>query len=322
MTSTTLSAAPGYAPVAVATVVAHPVVPAPGSRWIDRPLSHRTFEVAMAFLAVGVLVAIITTSDPLWWQLHFSQLGTFGDLSARTFNSTVIVAGLLLSCYGILLGADLPVTVGRRTSRGIRWSLISAGAHMIVVGIVPIPIDEVMHDRAAAGLALSFLALIASAFGLRGVTRRFRGLTIICVVLLAVGMTALITGVINLASYEAIAFGTVAVWVTYFNRMLRDAPVIDEALPAIALDAVTDEIAVHVPLRSGRHVALRGTVRRSGAAANRSITARNRPRRSSHPRAARSRARGRSQSRARTLPRHPHRRPVATHPHRSPRRRR
>ena len=37
-------------------------------------LSQRISTLAIAVLVAGVALAILTTRDHLWWQLHFSQL--------------------------------------------------------------------------------------------------------------------------------------------------------------------------------------------------------------------------------------------------------
>ena len=88
-----------------------------------------------------MLTAILTTKDAGWWTLHFSQLGTIGDFSARTFNTTVIVSGSILAAYGVVIGMTLPATTGRHTRRGLRGSLITAGLAMTVVGLIPIPVS-------------------------------------------------------------------------------------------------------------------------------------------------------------------------------------
>ena len=53
----------------------------------------------VTFIAVGCLAAMVTTSDPEWWKLHFSQLGTFNDLSSFFFNGTLIAAGALVTTF-------------------------------------------------------------------------------------------------------------------------------------------------------------------------------------------------------------------------------
>ncbi|GAO99418.1 AbrB/MazE/SpoVT family DNA-binding domain-containing protein [Fructobacillus ficulneus] len=46
-------------------------------------------------IACGVLVAMVTNSQQLWWQHNFSFLGTSKAHFAWTFNATLIIAGIL-----------------------------------------------------------------------------------------------------------------------------------------------------------------------------------------------------------------------------------
>lgn len=226
-------------------------------------LSQRISTLAIAVLVAGVALAILTTRDHLWWHLHFSQLGTFGDFSSYSFNGAVVIAGALLVLYAVFLAADLSHVMTIRASRGLRWAIASAGLHMTVVGLIPIPVSMDMHDRAAAGLALSFLAMFAFALGLRKVSLRFRLGTVIGVLIIATGMVLLILQVITLAAYEAMAFGIVGVWLPALNRVVRGwmPRASESAVPhatsrAVAADA-SDE-----PSRPARHRPVRHRVRR------------------------------------------------------------
>ncbi|MEV8274225.1 DUF998 domain-containing protein [Microbacterium sp. NPDC077184] len=226
-------------------------------------LSQRISTLAIAVLVAGVALAILTTRDHLWWHLHFSQLGTFGDFSSYSFNGAVIIAGALLVLYAVFLAADLSHVMTIRASRGLRWAIASAGLHMTVVGLIPIPVSMDMHDRAAAGLALSFLAMFAFALGLRKVSLRFRLGTAIGVLIIATGMVLLILQIITLAAYEAMAFGIVGVWLPALNRVVRgwtphaSASTVPHATPRAVPTDASDE-----PSRPVRHRPVRHRVRR------------------------------------------------------------
>nr|BFF09462.1 hypothetical protein GCM10025699_07650 [Microbacterium flavescens] len=86
--------------------------------------AHHFSRSAITALVAGVLVAVLTTRDPLWWQLHFSQLGTFDDFSAHVFNSTAIIAGFLLATYGVVVVTVLPRTTPASClgHSALRWS--------------------------------------------------------------------------------------------------------------------------------------------------------------------------------------------------------
>lgn len=219
-----VNAPPRAAPAAAPTVPpATPASAAVAATSVDSPASHRLGALATGILAAGVLLAILTTTDAHWWQLHFSQLGTHQDLSGRAFNTTMIAAGITLASYGAVIGADLPQTIGLRRGRWLRISMTSAGGHLTLIGLIPIPVSPTLHDVAACGLVLSFISLAASSIGSRALTRRFRRYAAYTVVVLAIGMTLLICSFITLATYEAIAFSMMGVWLLTLPRALSAA---------------------------------------------------------------------------------------------------
>lgn len=200
----------------IATMDAEPA--RPSTAW--GPGVHRFNRIAVFSLALGVLVAMLTTTDATWWGLHFSQLGTYTDFSGRTFNGTVMFSGFFLAAYGVFVVLALPAHTGRRTRRAFRGSVTSAGLHLTVIGMIPIPVSPVMHDIAASGLGLSFLGMVAAALGLPGRSRRFRRATTFCVALLATGMVVLTAGFITLAAFEFVAFVSMGIWLTFLPRAL------------------------------------------------------------------------------------------------------
>lgn len=239
MTTATLGAT---APTLVESTASPVIVPVTVAR--SHLLSiHRLGTIAITSLPIGVLLAILTTSDPDWWHLHFSQLGTFGNLSSKLFNSTVLVSGFFLAAYGVLVSVALPSHTGRRTSRFFRGSIVSAGLHLTIIGMIPIPVSPVLHDIAASGLGLSFLAVVASSLGIRGRGRGFRRYTIFCVTTLAAGMVVLTAGFITLALFELVAFSLMLVWLGVLPRALAvcaPAPavgVVDADVPTRELSA-------------------------------------------------------------------------------------
>ncbi|WJL97150.1 DUF998 domain-containing protein [Microbacterium sp. ET2] len=211
MTTATL---PATAPSPSALTTAPPTSP------VAHPRVHRLGTIAISSLPIGVLLAILTTTDPDWWHLHFSQLGTFSTVSSKLFNSTVLFSGFFLAAYGVLLAVALPQGVGRRTRRIFRGSIVSAGLHLTVVGMIPIPVSVVLHDLAASGLGLSFLTMVASSLGIRGRHLAFRRFTLFCVVILASGMVILTAGFITLALFEIVAFSLMLVWLGLLPRAL------------------------------------------------------------------------------------------------------
>lgn len=225
MTTLTLAPAPAI-PAVTARIARRPRIPALQVTALPRG-AHVLGALAVTTLVAGVLISIVTTSDPLWWQLYFSQLGTFGDFSARMFNGSVLVSGALFAAYGVALGTQLPAGVGPRTRRALRVSLVSIGANMVAIGLIPIPVSRVLHDLAAMGLALSLLALLCSGFGMRRKTHAVRVFLVVGAVILVIGMVVLTLDLITLALYEAVAFSTLGVWLRLLPGLvaLQPAPV-------------------------------------------------------------------------------------------------
>lgn len=97
-------------------------------------LSLQSLAVVLAaFLSMGVLTSTITAADPQWWQVHLSELGTTGDLSASAFNGTLVVAGILVTVLA-RRSADLipsPVRSGRER---VRLCLVLVGVFLGCVG--------------------------------------------------------------------------------------------------------------------------------------------------------------------------------------------
>jgi hypothetical membrane protein len=187
-----------------------------------------TMHVALAVLIVlsgGVLLSIATTTDPLWWQLHFSRLGTFNDLSGALFNNTLKISGALVVVYGLLVRRDL-VRVGRRGARrgaatSAQLFLTVIGVNLALVGWVPLNVDKGLHDKVAAGMVLGFAALLlTSPVLLHRMPRRLHVSSAVIFVGLFAGAWLFVSATINLALFEVIAFGAMFAWSGVFTRCL------------------------------------------------------------------------------------------------------
>ena len=222
-TTTAVAATAAATAVTTTTVATTPTRPA-APKTDNGYLAHRIGRLAVLSLPVGVAVAILTTRDTTWWQLHFSQLGTHTDFSGRTFNSITIFSGFFLAAYGVLIAVALPRGIRRRASRAFRGSIVSAGLFLTGVGLVPIPVSPVGHDVIATALGLSFVSTVATGLAIPGRSRRFRRATMLCVALLATGMGVLTAGFITLALFEFVAFVTMGFWLLSLPRALSYAP--------------------------------------------------------------------------------------------------
>lgn len=187
------------------------------SRRVGALPSLHAGAAVLAVLIGGLLLSIATTSDPLWWQLHFSQLGIFGDFSSALFNTTLKVSGSMVVALAFYVRRDV-----RRLSRGSvrRGSATLAcvclnvvGVNLALVGCVPLNTDKDLHDRVAALMVLGFLVLVASApVMLRRLGARMTISTGIALVWLAASIALFVTATINLALFETISCSAMFAW--------------------------------------------------------------------------------------------------------------
>ncbi|WEK13485.1 MAG: hypothetical protein P0Y48_13655 [Candidatus Microbacterium phytovorans] len=236
-------------------------------------------------LCLGILIAALTTTDPVWWHLHFSRLGTFADASGYTFNTGVVISGLVIAAAGIPLAVNLATALseGRvadaRAARLLPPLLVTLGLCLALIGMIPLTLNEFAHDRAANGVMLSFLGLVVvSRKTLPELPRLLPRYALTAVVVLVVGITLMFVGILNLAAFEVLAFGGVLSWVHLLERAVRRLGVTAPTIAALDVDIDIEAEAV----RAAAHDSIaRGSRRRrpvtSDARSRRRIVANRRP---------------------------------------------
>lgn len=187
-----------------------------------------SLHVGAAVLSVllgGLLLSISTTRDPLWWHLHFSQLGIFGDFSSALFNTTLKVSGAMVIVLAHFVRRDI-LRLGRGAVRRGSATLACACLHVVgidlaLVGFVPLNTDKDLHDRVAALMVLGFLVLLASApVMLHRLGRRMAVSTGVALIWLALSITLFVTASINLALFETISCGAMFAWTGMLTHTL------------------------------------------------------------------------------------------------------
>lgn len=198
--------------------------------------------LVLVVLVGGILASILTTSDSSWWQLHFSQLGTFHDLSAAFFNTTLKVGGSLVVVYAVRVRRDLR-RLGRRAGRrgaptAAAFFLTVIGVNLALVGCIPLNTNKDLHDKVAGMMVLGFAALLlTSPFLLHRLPKRLPIATSLVFVFLFAGAWLFVTSTINLALFEVIAFSAMFTWSGIFTHCLAGAharPVAAAEAPAVA----------------------------------------------------------------------------------------
>ncbi len=229
----------------------------------------------MAVLLIGIGCAVVTTTDPLWWHLHFSRLGEFRDRSGYFFNGTLITGGALIVVFARRVHADLRILGTHKKRRGaahVNSTLITCvGVSLGSVGMIPLNVNSFLHDKAASGIVLSFAALlIASTVLLRGSIKRLGLANAAAFVLIAIAATFFVSGAINLALFEALGFSTIFGWVGVFTRCLGASIRVHHSQPAPAIASAPHTVPVRrprrrVPSSSSRIASVRPAARRAPA---------------------------------------------------------
>ncbi len=187
------------------------------------------------FILMGAMTAMITTRDRGWWQYHFSQLGTFRDLSGFIFNGTLIGAGLIVITFAVYVGNDIDrlraagVVRLRIASPVVSTMFALMGAALAGVGLVPINVSHPTHNVFSAGLTLVFLLqLTLGQVLMRGMPRSFFEGSLIVLGLLLAAVVLFATQLWKLTAFEIAVFTLIFTWISIFIRALsRGANAVD-----------------------------------------------------------------------------------------------
>lgn len=183
--------------------------------------------VLAMFLVLGVLASTLTASDPQWWEENLSALGMTDDLSARAFNLTLIVAGILVTTLARYATKEIPATSGRGVVM-VRRCLIIVGIFLGLVGVFPVDEHFALHTGVASGMVIAYGVLVVRlGRWVPGVSRTLIVLGYIFL-LLIVGLSVLFAvGYYTLTGVELVAGTVVFTWIILFIRtadaLKRDA---------------------------------------------------------------------------------------------------
>jgi hypothetical membrane protein len=202
------------------------------SYWIYLSVSRintgKLSTLLVVFISVTTLTSMATASDPLWWEYHFSLLGTLGDGSAGLFNIALIIAGLLVTTFSLYLQRDIRslVELGvlryRWSARAISTLFIIMGLMLAGVGLFPLTVSVLLHNICAMGMAVAFfLLLLGSPIVLRGMPWTFFAVTGGFFLAMAGSVILFaVTGYFNLTFFELVVFMIIFGWIATFIRFL------------------------------------------------------------------------------------------------------
>ncbi|QEV99299.1 hypothetical protein F6J84_03650 [Microbacterium caowuchunii] len=178
--------------------------------------------VLVVFLVCGVFASMLTASDPLWWQQNLSALGISDDISARAFNLTLVVAGVIVTTIAHVGTAHRPAGAVReaRHRRFLLVGLTLIGVLLACVGIFPVDEFLALHNLSATGTVIVFLALV---LGIRrlipGISHPFALLGYVFAAVIVVLAGCFLTGYYTLTAVELVAFLLVFAWLIVFLRV-------------------------------------------------------------------------------------------------------
>ena len=177
--------------------------------------------ILVLFLVVGIFTSMLTASDPLWWQVNMSMLGVTGDVSARAFNLTLIIGGVVVTTIAHYATSAIPAGTHQeqRGRRRVRSGLALIGILLACVGILPVDEYLVLHTLAASGMAVIYIGLVA---GLRwlipALPRTFLVLGYVFVAVVLVLAVFFFTGYYTLTAVELVAFVLIFSWLLVLIR--------------------------------------------------------------------------------------------------------
>lgn len=198
--------------------------------------------VLAVFLVVGAFASMLSASDPLWWKLNLSSLGMTDDVSARAFNLTLIIAGVMVTTIAHFATANIPTTTPReiRGRRFLRIALVLIGIFLACVGIFPVDEYLEIHNTVASGMvAIYLIMVIALRWWVPGMPRVFLLLGYVYLGVIVVLAVFFLTGYYNLTAVELVAAVLIFSWIIVFLRSTGSLG----ALPAPAVPPVANSRA-------------------------------------------------------------------------------
>ena len=188
------------------------------------PAAQQPSLVLPLFLVLGVVSGVVSSSDPLWWQMNLSALGITHDISSLAFNLTLIVSGVIVTTIARFGTASLPVRTPseRRRRNVVRVLFVVMGILLACVGIFPVDRFFLIHNTVATGMAVLYGVLVIGApWLLRTMPRTFLVLGYVFVAAIVVLAVLFFVGVYNLTAVELVASLLIFCWIILFLRNVQ-----------------------------------------------------------------------------------------------------
>ena len=177
--------------------------------------------VLAVFLVIGAFASMLASSDVHWWRDNLSALGMSTNSASVAFNTTLIIAGVMVTTISRYATAGLPATdpVDRRGRRVVRGGLILLGVFLACVGIFPVDEFFLLHNTVATGMAVVFAVIVVGLpWFLPSIPRVFVAFGWAYVLVIALLAAFFAVGYYNLTAVELIAAVLIFSWIIVFLR--------------------------------------------------------------------------------------------------------
>lgn len=181
--------------------------------------------VLALFLVVGMFSAMLSASDPRWWEMNLSALGITHDISSLTFNLTIIVSGVIITTIARFGTASLPTdtVLDRRKRMIVRGLFVLIGILLACVGIFPVDRFFLLHNTVATGMGVAYALLVLGLPWLvPALPRMFLALGFVYVGAMIVLGVLFALGEYNLTAVELISALLIFSWIIIFLRSAQN----------------------------------------------------------------------------------------------------
>ena len=191
---------------------------------MDTTIVARLFTIVMIS---GIILSMLTNSNPKWWEVNFSYLGWGNGISSISFNLTLILAGLLLIALSTQFTNDLRRSKHIFDKKDVNLNILSLmfivlGIDMSSLGLFPYDRAPRLHDILGYSMIIIFgIIVISLRFIFPKIDKTFLtnsyvilGLIAFCYFLFS------IVGYLSLTAFELIGFITTFGWLLMFIRKI------------------------------------------------------------------------------------------------------
>jgi hypothetical membrane protein len=204
----------------------------PLAKGMNTAIVARLFSIVMVS---GIILSMLTNSNPNWWQVNFSYLGWGNGISSISFNLTILMAGLLVIALSSQFTNDLKRSKHIFNKKDVNLNILSLlfiilGIDMASLGLFPYDRAPLVHDILGYSMLIIFGVIVLS---LRFIfpkidktflTNSYLTLALIafCYVLFA------FVGYFSLTAFELIGFIITFGWLLMFVRKISAMSKVDQ----------------------------------------------------------------------------------------------